>query len=85
VTTGYAGPNSVMSQPYAGTPPHGEILDTFDSTLTVNGTSGEVLARKIKIGFWWNLNLMALFIRMKRNARRLYCLLSGNAWRRFCF
>ncbi len=46
VKAGYVGPNSIMSQPYTGTPPHGKILDTFDGTATVNGTTGAVIIKR---------------------------------------
>ncbi len=46
VNAGYVGPNSIMSQPYTGTPPHGKILDTFDGTVTVNGTTGAVIVKR---------------------------------------
>ncbi len=46
VNAGYVGPNSIMSHPYTGTPPHGKILDTFDGTVTVNGTTGAVIVKR---------------------------------------
>ena len=46
VNAGYVGSNSIMSHPYTGTPPHGKILDTFDGTVTVNGTTGAVIVKR---------------------------------------
>ena len=42
---GLVGTNSVK-QAYKGTHPHGAILDTLESTATVNGHSGEVIVKK---------------------------------------
>ncbi len=43
---GLAGPNAVMSQPYEGQAPHGKVLDTIDSAVTVNGTTGAVIVKR---------------------------------------
>ena len=40
------GKNSIRSTPYAGTPPHGAILDTMQSTLSVKGNNGDVIVKK---------------------------------------
>ena len=40
------GPNSIRSTPYTGTHPHGAILDTIETRLTVGGHTGEVIVKK---------------------------------------
>ncbi|MCP4297235.1 MAG: cytochrome P460 family protein [Proteobacteria bacterium] len=40
------GKDGIKSTPYTGTPPHGAILDTIDSTLTVDGYTGMVIIKK---------------------------------------
>jgi hypothetical protein len=40
------GPKRVMSTPYKGQPPHGAVLDTIDSRLTVNGHTGAVIIKR---------------------------------------
>ncbi len=37
---------AIMSTPYQGQPPHGAILDTIDSRLTVNGHRGAVIIKR---------------------------------------
>jgi hypothetical protein len=46
VKAGLVGPDAVMSQPYDGQAPHGAVLDTIDSTVTVNGTTGAVIVKR---------------------------------------
>ena len=40
------GPKRVMSTPYKGQPPHGAVLDTIDSRITVNGHTGAVIIKR---------------------------------------
>jgi len=40
------GENSTIGRVYKGAAPHGAILDTLQSTVTVNGDSGAVLVKK---------------------------------------
>ena len=40
------GPKRVMSTPYKGQPPHGAVLDTIDSRITVNGHAGAVIIKR---------------------------------------
>lgn len=40
------GKNAIKSTPYTGTPPHGAILDTIDTTITVDGHTGAVIVKK---------------------------------------
>lgn len=40
------GKNTITSTPYKGTHPHGAILDTMDTTITVNGHTGDVIVKK---------------------------------------
>jgi hypothetical protein len=40
------GSNAINGTPYKGQPPHGAILDTVDTTLTVNGHSGAVIIKR---------------------------------------
>ena len=40
------GKNTITSTPYAGTRPHGAILDTMDSQITVKGHTGDVIIKK---------------------------------------
>jgi len=44
------GPRSIHSTPYEGSEPHGAILETIDSTLTVNGHEGIVYVKKNYMG-----------------------------------
>jgi len=46
VSAQLAGPGAVNGTPYKGQPPHGAILDTVDTTLTVNGHSGPVIIKR---------------------------------------
>ncbi len=41
-----AGPGAIHGTPYEGTPPHGAILDTLDSKVTVNGHTGTVIVKR---------------------------------------
>ncbi len=40
------GKNSISSTPYTGMHPHGAILDTMQSTLSLNGNHGDVIVKK---------------------------------------
>lgn len=40
------GKDSIMSKPYKGVPPHGTILDTIESNLTVSGHTGTVIVKR---------------------------------------
>jgi len=40
------GPNAINTFPYEGTEPHGAVLETFYSKVTVNGHSGEVIVKR---------------------------------------
>ena len=40
------GKNTITSTPYAGMHPHGAILDTLDSQITVKGHTGDVIVKK---------------------------------------
>ena len=40
------GSNAVNGTPYKGQPPHGAILDTVDTTLTVNGHTGALIVKR---------------------------------------
>jgi len=40
------GKNTITSTPYKGTHPHGAILDTMDTAITVNGHTGDVIVKK---------------------------------------
>jgi hypothetical protein len=40
------GANSVRTRPYEGTEPHGAILETLDTTISVNGHKGVVIIKK---------------------------------------
>lgn len=43
---GLVGPGHLMSSPYKGQPPHGAVLDTIDSRVTVNGHAGVVIVKR---------------------------------------
>ncbi len=43
---GLVGPKRVMSTPYKGQPPHGAVLDTIDSRITVSGHTGAVIIKR---------------------------------------
>jgi hypothetical protein len=43
---GLVGANRIMSTPYKGQPPHGAVLDTIDSRITVNGHTGAVIIKR---------------------------------------
>jgi len=43
---GYVGDDAVMSTPYKGTHPHGAVLDTIDSEVTVGSTTGVVIIKR---------------------------------------
>lgn len=40
------GKNSITSTPYSGMHPHGAVLDTMDSQVTVKGHTGDVVVKK---------------------------------------
>ena len=40
------GPSSIMSTPYKGTAPHGAVLDTIQSKVTVIGKSGVAIVKR---------------------------------------
>jgi len=40
------GANMIMTRPYEGTEPHGAILETIDTTLTVGGHTGAVVVKR---------------------------------------
>jgi len=40
------GPNTIVSFPYKGRPPHGKYLEMMASKVTVNGTKGAVVVKK---------------------------------------
>ncbi|MEX2575842.1 MAG: cytochrome P460 family protein [Halofilum sp. (in: g-proteobacteria)] len=41
-----AGPDSINSVAYEGQHPHGAVLETLDSTVTVDGHSGDVIVKR---------------------------------------
>jgi len=43
---GLAGPGALQGTPYTGRHPHGAILDTLDTKLTVAGRSGEIIVKR---------------------------------------
>ncbi len=40
------GPGAVKDKPYTGTPPHGKILETLHTTVTVNGYKGTAIVKR---------------------------------------
>ncbi|PSW05798.1 hypothetical protein C9I89_07665 [Photobacterium lipolyticum] len=46
VTQHLVGPDALLSTPYEGQPPHGAILDTVDTRLTLRGNEGEVIIKR---------------------------------------
>ena len=44
------GPRSIVAQPYEGTEPHGVILMTIDSEVSVNGREAPVIVKKNYMG-----------------------------------
>lgn len=40
------GPDAIYATPYAGVHPHGSWLETFDTTLTIEGKRGEVVVKR---------------------------------------
>ncbi|MGF1756604.1 cytochrome P460 family protein [Photobacterium sagamiensis] len=46
VTQHLVGPGSLLSTPYEGQPPHGAILDTVDTRLTLRGNEGELIIER---------------------------------------
>ncbi|MCU7843817.1 MAG: cytochrome P460 family protein [Candidatus Thiodiazotropha sp. (ex Monitilora ramsayi)] len=42
----YTGKNAIMSVPYTGTHPHGAILDTIDTRLTVGKNNGILIIKR---------------------------------------
>lgn len=43
---GLAGDGAIHGTPYEGQHPHGAVLQTLDSTVTVNGHTGEVIVKR---------------------------------------
>ena len=41
-----AGPGAVNAVPYPATPPHGKILETFFTTATLGGHTGELIVKR---------------------------------------
>ncbi len=41
-----AGADAITSRPYAGTHPHGAVLDTIEGTVSVGGHAGRVIAKR---------------------------------------
>lgn len=41
-----AGPEMIHATPYVGTDPHGMILETFYTTATINGQSGDLIVKR---------------------------------------
>jgi len=41
-----AGPDKIMSFPYPGTDPHGMMLETFYTTASVNGHTGDLVVKR---------------------------------------
>ena len=41
-----AGPNSIQTYPYEGIAPHGMMLQTFYSTGTINGHTGDLIVKR---------------------------------------
>ncbi len=46
VAAGLAGPGALVSKPYKGLHPHGAVLDTLESTLTVDGHTGVLITKR---------------------------------------
>jgi len=42
----FVGPDTIVTYPYEGTPPHGDVLELIQGTVAVNGDSGVVLVKK---------------------------------------
>ncbi len=40
------GDNAIMTTPYEGGPPHGAMLETFYSTATINGNTGDLIVKR---------------------------------------
>ncbi len=40
------GPDTILTRPYKGTPPHGDVLEVVMGKVTVNGHTGTVLVKK---------------------------------------
>ena len=41
-----AGPNSIQTYPYEGIAPHGMMLQTFYTTATINGHTGDLIVKR---------------------------------------
>ncbi|OUS08702.1 hypothetical protein A9Q96_04515 [Rhodobacterales bacterium 52_120_T64] len=41
-----AGPNAIQTYPYAGMAPHGMMLETFYTTGTINGHTGDLIVKR---------------------------------------
>ncbi|MFQ5764592.1 MAG: cytochrome P460 family protein [Rhodospirillales bacterium] len=42
----FVGPDTIVTYPYDGTPPHGNVLELIQGKVTVNGHSGVVMVKK---------------------------------------
>lgn len=42
----FVGQNALMSTPYKGQHPHGAVLDTFDTVMSVRGDKGELIVKR---------------------------------------
>jgi len=40
------GPNKIFSSPYEGTDPHGKMLETYYTTATINGHTGDLVVKR---------------------------------------
>lgn len=46
VSARMVGKDGIMSKPYKGTLPHGDILDTIEANITVNGHTGTAIVKR---------------------------------------
>jgi len=42
----FVGPDTIMTYPYEGTPPHGDELEFIQGKVAINGRSGDVMVKK---------------------------------------
>jgi len=46
VASKLAGDDAILTTPYDGTPPHGMMLETFYSSATINGHTGDLVVKR---------------------------------------
>ena len=46
IETGFAGPDGLMSRPYAGQHPHGAILDTIEGKISIRGERLGIIVKR---------------------------------------